>query len=264
VAEARCLQAHPVTVMVEEKVIVRLDGVDVSFGGSQVLEGVTIDIHENDYIAVLGPNGGGKSTLLKVILGLIPPDAGTVEVFGTSPEEGRRRIGYLPQYARFDREFPITVNEVVLMGRYRGPFSGYTTMDRQKVTKALDTVEMSEYGDRQIGALSGGQLQRVLLARALAREPELLLLDEPMASIDPDMQRSFYELMAELRDRMAVVMVTHDIGVMSEEVVEVACLNRKLFHHGDAEGGAEGLEAAYACPIQLIDHGHPHRVLRRH
>ena len=250
--------------MDEGKVIVRLDEVDVSFGGSPVLENVTIDIHENDYMAILGPNGGGKSTLLKVILGLVPPDTGKVEVFGTSPEEGRRRIGYLPQYARFDLEFPITVNEVVLMGRYRGPFSGYTAMDREKATKTLDTVEMGEYANRQIGALSGGQLQRVLLARALAREPELLLLDEPMASIDPDMQSSFYELLAELRDRMAIVMVTHDIGVMSGEVVEIACLNRKLFHHGDTEGGAAGLEAAYACPIQLIDHGHPHRVLRRH
>jgi len=244
--------------------IVSLKNIEVYLNGSPVLEDINLSIKQNIILGIIGPNGGGKTTLLKVILGLIKPDKGEVRVFGMSPEEGRRFIGYLPQYTFFDLNFPISVFDVVLMGRYGGVFKNYSEEDRKAATNALKTVDMLEFRDRQIGRLSGGQLQRVFIARALAREPRLLLLDEPTASIDPEMQKSFYELLSELKEKMAIVLVTHDIGVVSVYVDEMACLNRRLFYHGSKEIALRELEKVYQCPIELIAHGTPHRVLRRH
>jgi len=244
--------------------IVSLKNIEVYLNDSPVLEDINLSIKQNIILGIIGPNGGGKTTLLKVILGLIKPDKGEVRVFGKSPEEGRRFIGYLPQYTFFDLNFPISVFDVVLMGRYKGVFKNYSEKDRKAATNALKIVDMLEFRDRQIGRLSGGQLQRVFIARALAREPKLLLLDEPTASIDPEMQKSFYELLSELKKKMAIVLVTHDIGVVSVYVDEMACLNRRLFYHGSKEIALRELEKVYQCPIELIAHGTPHRVLRRH
>ena len=244
--------------------IVSLKNIEVYLNDSPVLEDINLSIERNIILGIIGPNGGGKTTLLKVILGLIKPDKGEVRVFGMSPEEGRRFIGYLPQYTFFDLNFPISVFDVVLMGRYKGVFKNYSEKDRKAATNALKIVDMLEFRDRQIGRLSGGQLQRVFIARALAREPRLLLLDEPTASIDPEMQKSFYELLSELKKKMAIVLVTHDIGVVSVYVDEMACLNRRLFYHGSKEIALRELEKVYQCPIELIAHGTPHRVLRRH
>lgn len=212
----------------------------------------------------MGPNGGGKTTLLKVILGLVKPDKGRVKVFGKHPEEGRKLIGYLPQYTFFDLNFPINVFDVVLMGRYKATFKNYSKEDKEAATNALKIVGMLEFKDRQIGRLSGGQLQRVFVARAIAREPKLLLLDEPMANIDTEMQKSFYELLSELSKKMAIVLIAHDIGVVSVYVDKIVCLNYRLFYHGSIEAGLKKLEEVYKCPIKLIAHGVPHRVLRRH
>ncbi|NYB26195.1 MAG: ABC transporter ATP-binding protein [Methanobacteriaceae archaeon] len=238
--------------------------VSFSYNHQQVLEDINFTIEEKDFVAIIGPNGGGKSTLLKIVLGLLTPDKGEVKVFGREPKKALDLVGYLPQHTHFDLDFPIDVFETVLMGRYHGMFKNYTSEDREIALQALKDVDMERYKDRQISRLSGGQIQRVLIARALAREPKLLLMDEPMASIDPEMQNSFYRLISHLKDRMTLVLVSHDVGTVSMHVDKIACLNQKLYYHGPAEEAGEGLEEIYHCSIEHISHGIPHRVLRKH
>ncbi len=243
---------------------VELNNVSMKYNEQYVLQDINFSIEEKDFMAIIGPNGGGKSTLLKIILGILTPDNGDVKVFGREPKRARDLIGYLPQNLSFDRDFPINVYETVLTGRYHGLFKGYNKNDKEAVLRALKDVEMKDLMDRQISKLSGGQMQRVFIARAIVREPKLLLMDEPMASIDPEMQRSFYELMSQLKNKMAIVLVSHDVGAVSTHVDKIACLNRELFYHGPVENAADGLEEIYHCPIDLISHGIPHRVLREH
>lgn len=244
--------------------IIRIEGAWAFYNSLPVLEDITLSVGRRDFLAVIGPNGSGKTTLLKLILGVLKPVRGAVTVFGRPPEEGRRYIGYLPQKTEFDPSFPINVFDVVLMGRYRGLFKGYADVDREAAHEALRMVGMDEHAGRQLSELSGGQIQRVFIARAVVREPSLLLLDEPMASIDPEMQKSFYELLSRLREKMAVVMVTHDVGVMSVYVDKIACVNRRLFYHGSAEDGLDKIEEVYRCPVELVAHGVPHRVYGGH
>lgn len=217
-------------------------------------------------MGIIGPNGGGKTTLLKVILGLILPSKGEVKVFGRKPEENREYIGYVPQYPLFDREFPISVEEVVLIGRWGKSkyFKSYNQIDKQKAQEVLDLVGMLEFKNKQIGRLSGGQQQRVFIARALVTDPKVLLLDEPLASIDTLLQTGFYELLERLKKKMSIVLVTHDLTAVSIYMDKVACLNRRLFYHNSKEIRLEDLEATYRCPVDLIAHGIPHRVLRKH
>lgn len=248
----------------KNSIIVDLKNVCFYYGQTPVLENISLSVKQNDFLAIIGPNGGGKTTLLKIILGLLKPDSGTIKIFGSSPEEGRKSIGYLPQYTHFDPDFPINVFDVVIMGRYKGMLKKYSQDDRKSAADALKTVEMFKHRNRHISMLSTGQLQRVLIARAIVKEPELLLLDEPMASLDPEMQISIYELLLELNKKMAVVFVTHDIGAISVYVEKIACLNRKLFYHGPKEGSLGKLEEAYRCPVEILAHGVPHRVLGRH
>lgn len=229
-----------------------------------LLEDVTLSVKEKEFLSIIGPNGAGKTTLLRVILGLVTPTKGAVKVFGTSPQQGRTLIGYLPQNVTIDVHFPITVFDVVLLGRYTKLFRRYSNTDKKIALNALKTVDMAAFRDRQVGTLSGGELQRVLLARALAREPTLLLLDEPTASIDPEMRKSFYELLLTLKENMGIILVTHDVTAVSTYVDNVACLNRKLFYHGSAEGAIQKLEDVYQCPVEVLAHGIPHRVLKRH
>lgn len=243
---------------------VEINNLSVKYNEQLVLNDINFFIEENDFVAIIGPNGGGKSTLLKVILGILTPNTGEVKVFGKEPKKARDLMGYLPQNLDFDRDFPINVFETVLTGRYHGLFKNYTKEDREVVLHALKDVEMQDFKDRQISKLSGGQMQRVFIARAIVREPKLLILDEPMSSIDPEMQHSFYELMSRLKNKMAIVLVSHDVGAVSTHVDKIACLNQKLFYHGPVENSAEGLEEIYNCPIELISHGIPHRMLREH
>ena len=244
--------------------IVDLKNIYFSYNGDPVLEDINLKIMENDFMAIIGPNGGGKTTLIKIILGLIKPLKGNIRIMGEAPEKGRRQIGYIQQHPDLDMRFPISVRDVVLMGRYKGVAHRYTPEDREAVQKALITIGISDLSARHIGMLSGGQLQRVLIARAIVREPVLLLMDEPLASIDSEMQRSIYELFVKLRKKMAIVFVTHDIGAISIYIEKVACLNRKLFYHGPKEGSLGKLEKAYGCPVEAIAHGVPHRVLKKH
>jgi len=247
--------------------VVKLEDIWVDINGTPVLEGINLTIEENDFLGIIGPNGGGKTTLLKVILGLISPARGKVTVLGNPPQRSRHLIGYVRQQNLFDRDFPINVWNVVLMGRFsqRGLLRQYNKHDKTIARNALQTVGMLHCVDRQMGRLSGGEQQRVLIARTLVSEPEILLLDEPTASVDPAMQTEFYELLEQLKQRMAIVLVSHDISAVSVYVDKIACLNHRLFHHGSKEVEAEVLEATYKCPVQMIAHGTiPHRVLREH
>jgi zinc transport system ATP-binding protein len=217
-------------------------------------------------LGIIGPNGGGKTTLLKVILGLLKPRQGKVTVLGDTPEKGRKYIGYVSQHSLFAQDFPVSVWDVVLMGRAgrAGLFRTYSGEDKRIARSTLETVEMLDYKDRQIGKLSGGEQQRVFIARALTAEPKLLLLDEPMAGVDAPMQTGFYELLSRLTQQMTIVLVSHDISAVSIYVDKIACLNRRLFYHNSKEISAEDLEATYQCPVELIAHGVPHRVLQKH
>ena len=247
--------------------VVTLDDIWVHYNSTPILEGINLSIEQNDFLGIIGPNGGGKTTLLKVILGLITPSHGRVLVLGETPQRSRGSIGYVPQHNLFDRNFPISVWDVALMGRYSraGLFRRYSSDDRTAALNALQTVGMLDHKDHQMGKLSGGEQQRVLIARALVSEPKLLLLDEPTASVDSTMQTEFYELLDRLKHRMAIVLVSHDISAVSVYVDKIACLNRQLFHHGSPEIEAEVLEATYKCPVQMIAHGTvPHRVLKEH
>jgi zinc transport system ATP-binding protein len=214
----------------------------------------------------VGPNGGGKTTLFRVLLGLIRPERGEVRIMGKDVAEGRRHIGYVPQLVVFDRDFPISVWDVAQMGRLgrRRPLQRYTTRDREIVAEALSRVDMLDQRARPIGDLSGGQQQRVYIARALATEPDILLLDEPLASVDPRVSLHIYELLRELNSDITILIASHDIGAISSHVGTVGCLNRRLFYHGEDHLTPEMLELAYQCPIDLIAHGVPHRVFREH
>ncbi len=231
-----------------------------------VLEDVNLSVRELDFLGIIGPNGGGKTTLLKVILGLLPPHRGEVKVLGLPPKQGRKFIGYVPQSVDFDRTFPISVRQVVLMGRLskRPLLRRYTPQDYALVDELLERVGMDGLANAPMDSLSGGQRQRVYIARALATEPRILLLDEPTANIDPQMSSSIYELLRELNQQITIVMISHDIGAISSYVKTVGCLNRHLFYHQEDLLSPEMLERAYQCPIDLIAHGVPHRVFRTH
>jgi len=250
-----------------ERTVVELRDVWVRYGDVPVLEGIDLSVAEHDFLGVIGPNGGGKSTLLKVILGLVTPERGQVEVLGCPPTRMRGAVGYVAQRPEFSRDFPASVWDVALMGRTatRGLLRRYDADDRAAAEDALERVGMWPFRDKQIGSLSGGEMQRVFIARALVGKPEILLLDEPLASIDPAMQADFYELLQALRSSLTIVMVSHDIGAVSVHVNTIACLNRRLFCHGAQELTPEILEATYQCPVQFIAHGPvPHRVLKEH
>jgi zinc transport system ATP-binding protein len=249
------------------KEVVCMENVWVQYNGTPVLENINLKVNQDDFLGIIGPNGGGKTTLLKVILGLLSPSQGKVTVLGKPPNQSREHIGYVAQLNLFDRGFPISVWEVALMGRYSktGLLKSYSQEDEDAAESALGKVGMLGYKKRQIGELSGGQQQRVFIARALVSEPALLLLDEPTASIDSTMQTEFYELLQTLKKHMAIIVVSHDIGAISIYVNKIACLNQKLFYHGTKEITPEILEATYKCPVQLITHGTvPHRVLKEH
>ncbi|ETA67539.1 MAG: zinc transport system ATP-binding protein [Methanolobus sp.] len=246
--------------------VIDLKDVWVSYDNVRVLESVNLTVKDKDFLAIIGPNGGGKSTLLKVILGLIKPDKGSVTLLGGRPAKTRKDVGYVPQYHSSNLDFPVTVWDVVLMGRlsHKGPLQRYNDEDRNAALEALKTVGMLDFKDRQIGELSGGQKQRVFIARSLVTKPKLLILDEPSTGIDSRMQKEFYELLNKLKSQIAIVMVTHDISAVSVYVDKIGCLNRKFHYHDDKEISPHDLEVSYQCPVELIAHGVPHRVLKEH
>ncbi len=236
------------------------------YGNENVLEDVSLHVRPLDFVGLIGPNGGGKTTLIKVLLGLLQPSRGTVAIMGEPVTTGRRHLGYVPQIVEFDRDFPISVWDVTRMGRLgkRPPLHRYSAEDDDVVADALRRVDLLDLRSRPIGDLSGGQRQRVYIARALAARPEILLLDEPTSSVDARTSASVYELLRELNEHVTILLVSHDIGAVSSYVKTVGCLNRRLFYHGDDHLTADMLELAYHCPIDLVAHGVPHRVFAEH
>lgn len=240
--------------------VIVFDRLCVELGGVTVLQGLSLSVHEGDFIAVLGPNGGGKSTLLKVILGLVKPASGTVSVFGGAPGHADGRIGYVPQSMLFDRSFPINAHDVVLMGRLsrKHLMQRYSKEDRRRALEALEITGMAGMAGRRIGTLSGGELQRVLIARALAGNPDLLLLDEPTASVDPEMKTTIYDLLDDLKRKHTIVLVTHDTGTIGRHVSRIACLNCTLdMHEAGSTLDRASLEHLYGHPVDVVEHREP-------
>ena len=245
--------------------IVSLKDVTVRYDETTALEGVSLDIYPDDFLGIIGPNGGGKTTLVKAILGALP-HSGTVHYSPTLTERGHRQIGYLPQQAEFDRSFPISVVEVVMSGLQaeKQLFSRYTKADREKAMQLLEMAGIEAIADRQISEISGGQMQRALLCRAVISEPKLLILDEPTNFVDNQFENELYTLLHRLNERMAIVMVSHDLGTITSVVKSIVCVNRTVHRHDSNIITAEQLEN-YHCPIQIISHGHiPHTVLEHH
>ncbi len=246
---------------------VKISDMTVYYGRTPAVENVCLDVEEGEFLGIIGPNGGGKSTLLKAILGLVPITSGTVEVLGGRPGKSGAPIGYIPQFSSLDRQFPITVLEVVLTGCLKtgiSPFFRYSEEDRKKALKLLERVGLQGLAGRRILELSGGEMQKMLIARALAVDPVLLLLDEPTASVDAASRGQIYSLLSELNEKMTIILVTHDLLAISSKVHKLACLNGTLVYHGEPELNENIVSSLYGCPVDLIAHGVPHRVLREH
>ncbi len=259
--------------MATDKPIVQIRDLDFAYNGQTVLEAVNLEIQERDFMAMIGPNGGGKTTLLKLMLGLLRPDRGDIQVMGSSPAAVSHQIGYVPQDVHINRSFPITALDVVLMGKLAPGkrWSPNSKQDRRDALDALERIDVAGAAQRRIGELSGGQRQRVFIARALVTRPRLLLLDEPTASIDTKGQTNFYRLLKRLNEEVSIVVVSHDLLAVSTYVKSVACVNRRTYYHHQAEITRDMLEIMYPCtegeicPVELVAHGHlPHRVLGHH
>lgn len=249
------------------KIAVHIDNLSVYYGNTPALSNICLDVNDKEYLGIIGPNGGGKSTLLKAILGIVHADSGTVQIYGNHQRKSRGQVGYVPQFASLDKKFPITLLEVVLMGRLKAglsPFFNYTSKDKETAYALLEKVGITELANRQISQLSGGEFQKMLIARALAVNPKLLLLDEPTASVDANSREQIYSLLAELNKDMTIILVTHDLLAISSRVHRLACLNRTLVYHGEPELSEDTVNNLYGCPVDLIAHGVPHRVLKEH
>jgi zinc transport system ATP-binding protein len=241
-----------------------MHSLSASYGANMVLQDVDFRVNENDFIGVIGPNGGGKTTLLKIILGLLKPVQGKM-VFNKELLNGNS-IGYLPQMSTGDVNYPVTVTDIILSGLMirKSIFSGMSYSDKLKANTVIDELGLAGMSKSTLNELSGGQMQRVFLGRAIIGDPRLLLLDEPGNFVDTTFENDFYEKLKDLNKRMAILMVSHDVGTISAHIKSFACVNRSLHYHPSPEITNEDL-LAYGCPIQLVTHGDvPHTVLKYH
>ncbi len=246
--------------------ILEIRNVEAGYEGKVALQNVNLDVYSDDFIGVVGPNGGGKTTFLKVILGMLKPYRGTVKFISGNTKERIREIGYLPQYIKIDDKFPISVFDIVLSGLTPGRklFFRYSKKDKQEVCDMLDKMGIQHLKNKTIGELSGGQMQRVFLSRAIISSPKLLVLDEPNTFVDNQFEGELYELLQSLNKEMAIILVTHDLGIITPYVKTIACINKE-FHYHKSNKITEKQLSAYNCPIQLITHGKiPHTVLKEH
>jgi zinc transport system ATP-binding protein len=231
---------------------IEIKDLTVYYNNTCALSGINLTVAKNDFLAIIGPNGGGKSTLVKSVLGIVKPQNGEIKIFGQRPEKYTVPIGYVPQFSHSIHDFPIMVIDVILTGRLQrgtGLFHRYSKKDYEIAENMLDKLNITHLKDRQISELSGGQFQKVMILRALATEPELLLLDE---------------FLKEINRSVTIILITHDTAAISSYVKNVACLNKKLFYHGEIELDNDIIQKTFGCPVDLIAHGVPHRVLKNH
>ena len=240
----------------EPQPIIEIKDVSFAYNGFSVLDRVNLTVIEKDFISIVGPNAGGKTTLLKLILGLLKPVNGSIRVFGLSPAKARSRIGYMPQHVTLDPLFPVNVLDVVMMGRLGNGrrYGFFGKSDREAAEESLKKVELLDVRNRSISDLSGGQRQRVLIARALVTNPDLLLLDEPTSNVDAAVETELFELLNQLNKKMTVLLVTHDLGFVSGYVKRVACVNRKVVVHAPHEISGEMINELYGSEVQMVRH----------
>ena len=264
--------------------LIEIKNLSAGYDNRTVLRNVNLTVYDRDFLGIIGPNGGGKTTLIKCILGLLKPTAGEIlysdkRFVASDKQRGTAqrpalttnrsvlKMGYLPQYNSIDRKFPITVEEVILSGlrSQKSLISRFTATQREKARQVIARMGLEGLEKRAIGALSGGQLQRALLGRAIISDPALVVLDEPSTYIDKRFEARLYELLAEINHDCAIILVSHDIGTVLQQVKSIACVNETLDYHPDTGVSEEWLERNFNCPIELLGHGAlPHRILAEH
>lgn len=264
--------------------LIEIKNLSAGYDSRTVLCNVNLTVYDRDFLGIIGPNGGGKTTLIKCILGLLKPTAGEIlysdkRFVASDKQRGTAqrpalttnrsvlKMGYLPQYNSIDRKFPITVEEVILSGlsSQKSLISRFTATHREKARQVIARMGLEGLEKRAIGALSGGQLQRALLGRAIISDPALVVLDEPSTYIDKRFEARLYELLAEINHDCAIILVSHDIGTVLQQVKSIACVNETLDYHPDTGVSEEWLERNFNCPIELLGHGAlPHRILAEH
>ena len=251
------------------KPIIEIKNLSAGYDGRTVLHDVNLNVYERDFLGIIGPNGGGKTTLIKCILGLLKPTGGEIilHIHATKGSDIQPSLGYLPQYSTIDKKFPISVEEVILSGLsiQKSLTSRFTSEQKEKGKQIISRMGLEGLEHRSIGQLSGGQLQRALLGRAIISDPAVLILDEPSTYIDKRFEARLYELLAEINKECAIILVSHDIGTVLQQVKSIACVNETLDYHPDTGVTTEWLERNFNCPIELLGHGTlPHRVLGEH
>lgn len=247
--------------------IIKIENLSAGYEKKTVLHNINLEISEKDFLGIIGPNGGGKTTLMKVILGLLKPTKGGITYYNNGEITEKLEIGYLPQYNSIDKKFPISVYEVVLSGlnKQKALFSKFTKEHHKRVEETLVMMGLEGLEDKPIGQLSGGQMQRTLLGRAIVSNPKAIILDEPNTYIDKRFEARLYSLLEEINRQRTIILVSHDIGSVLQNVKSIACVNGTLDYHPQSEVSAEWIEEKLQCPIELLGHGElPHRVLRNH
>ncbi|WP_337421359.1 metal ABC transporter ATP-binding protein [Phocaeicola sp.] len=251
----------------DKQPIIQLSHIHAAYDRKQVLDDVNLTVYEKDFLGVIGPNGGGKTTLIKIILGLIHPVSGEIRFYKEGKVVPEISMGYLPQYNSIDKKFPISVYDVVLSGlnKQKSLLRSFTAKQHEQVRAIIARMGLEGLEKRAIGQLSGGQLQRALLGRALVSDPQVVILDEPNTYIDKRFEAKLYSLLEDINKERAIILVSHDIGTVLQNVKSIACVNGTLDYHPDTEIPAEWLEEHFGCPIELLGHGNlPHRVLKSH
>lgn len=244
-----------------QETVLELEGVNFGYGGAPAITDASIRVLRGDFIGIIGPNGAGKTTLVKIMLGLLKPESGKVRIFGKEGLAGNGRIGYVPQRTGgLDKDFPATVLEVAMMGLVpgKGMFNRFNAEDMKKAEECLGQVGMLGYKDRRIGDLSGGQQQKAFIARAMAGDPEMLILDEPTVGVDAESQEAFYSILRRLNKRgMTIILISHDTGAISRNVRRVACVNRNVVMHEASDAFGTGMSCAYdPAEMKGLEHRH--------
>ncbi len=240
----------------DQETDIQIDQVSFAYTQRTILENVSLAVGRHDFASIVGPNGGGKTTLLKLILGLIAPDSGNIRVFGKSPEQARHKIGYMPQYAHLDMDFPATVLDVVLMGRLNRARFWFSKKDKTQAEQAIERVDLKAFSKTGFNELSGGQKQRALIARALCSDPAILLLDEPTANVDNKTEQTLFKLLKELNQDMTILLVSHDLGFVSKYVKSVICVNKQVVIHPTTDLEGTMIKDIYHGDLKMVRHDH--------